>query len=127
MESTNGTRGDGLAPLAVWPDPPGLGRILAICCAVGVVLSLVIITAGMLAAGQVWQSSLALGVFIAAWGGLGFGSMIGGVIYLTKLDSAAKARRVEQTEKSRAVAKASSAPSAPSAGTSTGHCSADAA
>lgn len=63
--------------------------------AIGVVLSLVLITGGMMAAGQVWQSSLALGVFIAFWGGLGFGSMIGGVVYLTRIEQAAKALEAE--------------------------------
>lgn len=72
-----------------------MGKILIVSSAVGVGLSLAFITAGMMAAGQVWQSSLALGVFIAFWGGLGFGSMIGGVVYLTRIDEAAKALKAE--------------------------------
>lgn len=81
--------------LAGWRDPPGMGRIVVVSSAIGVVLSLVLITGGMMAAGQVWQSSLALGVFIAFWGGLGFGSMIGGVVYLTRIEQAAKAPEAE--------------------------------
>lgn len=81
--------------LAGWRDPPGMGKILVASSAIGVVLSLVLITLGMMAAGQVWQSSLALGVFIAFWGGLGFGSMVGGVVYLTRIEKAAKALEAE--------------------------------
>lgn len=88
--------------LAGWRDPPGMGRILVASSAIGVVLSLVLITIGMMAAGQVWQSSLALGVFIAFWGGLGFGSMVGGVVYLTRIEKAAKVLEAESSTAARA-------------------------
>lgn len=93
----NGTNVDDAAtdPLAGWRDPPGLGRMMAMSSAIGVGVSLVVITVGMMAAGQVWQSSLGLGIFVAFWGGLGFGSMVGGVIYLTRLDAAVEALKTE--------------------------------
>ena len=98
------TRADGEVhdPMSEWRDPPGIGRTVMISSSIGVVLSLVLITLGMMAAGQVWQSALALGAFIAFWGGLGFGSMIGGVVYLTRLDEAAKALEAEGADSRRA-------------------------
>lgn len=64
-----------------WNDPPGLGRSLIIGSIIGVVASFVGVTVGMLAAGIEWSSSIGLGLFIAFWGGLGFGTMVGGVVY----------------------------------------------
>lgn len=103
MDEANGTVIGALDPAGEWRDPPGMGRILLVSSSVGVGLSLVLITVGMLATGQVWQSSLALGVFVAFWGGLGFGSMIGGVVYLTKVEDAAKLLEAEQAAASPSI------------------------
>jgi len=70
-----------------WTDPPGLGRHVLIGSIVGIFLSLPLITLGALAAGQKWQSALGLGLFTSLWGGMGFGSMVGGVIYATKIEA----------------------------------------
>lgn len=88
-------------PAAGWRDPPGLGKLLLTCSAIGVASSLILITVSMIAAGQVWQSSLALGAFVAIWGGLGFGSMIGGVLYLSRIEHAAHAARQDDRSGSR--------------------------
>lgn len=67
--------------LPTWADPPGLGRSMVIGSIIGVVLSFIGVTVGILTMGIEWQSALGLGLFVAFWGGLGFGSMVGGVIY----------------------------------------------
>lgn len=36
-----------------------------------------------------WQSAIGFGVFVAFWGGLGFGTMMGGVAYVMGLEKAA--------------------------------------
>lgn len=65
-----------------------MGRSILVACAVGVVLSFVAVAAGTLATGTAWQSAVGLGLFVAFWGGLGFGTMIGGVVYASGLESA---------------------------------------
>lgn len=47
---------------------------------VGVILSFAGATAGMVAAGVETGAALGFGAFVAFWGGLGFGSMMGGVL-----------------------------------------------
>lgn len=72
--------------VAGWQDPPGMGRSIVVGSSIGVALSLAGVTLGMLAAGVAWQSALGLGAFVAFWGGLGFGSMVGGVVYASGLE-----------------------------------------
>lgn len=65
-----------------------MGRSMVIGCSIGVVVSFVGVTVGILSAGATaWQSAVGLGVFVAFWGGLGFGSMMGGVAWLSKLET----------------------------------------
>lgn len=71
---------------ASWASPPGLGRCIGIGCGIGVVLSFIGIALPSVLAGMEWRSAVGFGVFVAFWGGLGFGSMMGGVVYLMRLD-----------------------------------------
>ncbi|MEO6627420.1 MAG: hypothetical protein ABIP03_02505 [Aquihabitans sp.] len=79
---TNGTNAD---PTASWQDPPGMGKSILIGSTIGVVLAFIFVTGGMLATGTAWQSAVGLGVFVAFWGGVGFGSMLGGVTYVSRI------------------------------------------
>lgn len=69
-----------------WSGPPGLGRLLVVSCSIGALGSFVLVLLGALAAGQEWRSAAGLGLFVAFWGGLGFGSMIGGVVYASGIE-----------------------------------------
>jgi hypothetical protein len=69
-----------------WPEEPGMGRAIVLGCVVGATLSFVGVTLGMLAIGIGLDSALGLGAFVAFWGGLGFGSMVGGVLWATKAE-----------------------------------------
>ncbi len=67
----------------VWPETPGMGRGILKGAVVGTLLAFVVTTVGMLAAGVDMGSALGLGLFIGFWGGLGFGCMVGGVLWAT--------------------------------------------
>ena len=69
-------------------DPPGLGRHIIIGSAVAFALSFPLILIGAVMLGQQWQSAAALSLFASLWGGIGFGSMVGGVIYASNLEAA---------------------------------------
>lgn len=75
-------------PADQFHDPPGLGRHIIIGSIVGVFLSLPLITLGTLMLGERWESAFAIALFASLWGGIGFGSMVGGVIYASKLEAA---------------------------------------
>src|SRR6478609_1434991 len=70
-----------------WSDPPGIGRSMVIGCAIGVTLSMVVVVSGMLALGVETPSAIGLGLFVSFWGGLGFGTMFGGVAYATRIEA----------------------------------------
>ena len=72
--------------LSPWQEQPGMGRAILVGSAIGVVISFVGVTAGMLAYGIEWGSAVGLGAFVAFWGGLGFGSMMGGVVWASRPD-----------------------------------------
>jgi len=82
-------------PATAWADPPGLGRALTIGIAIGVAISFCGVAGPFLAGGQGWGASIGMGVFVAAWGGLGFGVMIGGVVWATRVERAAERERLE--------------------------------
>lgn len=65
-------------------DPPGLLRAVAFGCVAGVVVALVLVGGALLLAGEGMSAALAIGGMAAIWGGLGFGSMFGGVRHMTK-------------------------------------------
>lgn len=70
-----------------WAEPPGLGRTVAVGSIIGVVVSFVGVTIGVLALGVEGGSAIGIGLFVAFWGGLGFGTMVGGVIYAFSVEA----------------------------------------
>lgn len=66
-----------------WEEPVGLLRSVVMGALVGVVLSFIGTTIGMLLADVEVGAAIGLGVFVAFWGGLGFGTMVGGVIWVS--------------------------------------------
>lgn len=76
---------------ASWASPPGLGRCLGIGSGIGVAVAFLGVAVPSLLSGMEPGAALGFGVFVAFWGGLGFGSMMGGVAYVTGLEKAAAA------------------------------------
>lgn len=74
---------------ASWVSPPGLGRCLGIGSGIGIAVAFVGIAVPSLLAGMEVGSALGFGAFVALWGGLGFGSMMGGVAYVVGVERAA--------------------------------------
>ncbi|MBX3315095.1 MAG: hypothetical protein KF906_12345 [Actinobacteria bacterium] len=72
---------------------PSLGRAIVTGCAVGVVVSMVGMVVSMRLLDVEWASAIGLGLFIAFWGGIGFGAMIGGVVHADRLERLAAAER----------------------------------
>jgi hypothetical protein len=72
---------------ASWASPPGLGRCLAIGSGIGVVLAFALITVLSVLGGIESGAAIGFGLFVALWGGLGFGSMMGGVAYAMGLEA----------------------------------------
>lgn len=70
------------------PEATDARRIFASCIAIGVLASFVGVTAGMVAIGEGWGAAVGLGAFVGFWGGLGFGAMVGGVIWATRAERA---------------------------------------
>lgn len=68
---------------SIAPESPGLGMYLIKGAIIGAVISFIAIGAGILALDVEWGSALGLGVFIAWWGGIGFGVMLAGVVWLS--------------------------------------------
>ncbi|MFN8017308.1 MAG: hypothetical protein U0P45_04200 [Acidimicrobiales bacterium] len=71
----------GLPPLG-----PDAKKVIVGGCLIGVVVSFVSVTLGMHALGADWAPAVGLGLFVGFWGGLGFGAMVGGVVYAAKLE-----------------------------------------
>lgn len=78
-------REDGAPPEGEWA-PPGTLRSVVIGSVVGVVAGFAFVAGGMVLDGFSGSESLAVGGMGALWGGLGFGSMFGGVMHLTRLE-----------------------------------------
>lgn len=76
---------------ASWVSPPGLGRCIGIGIGIGIALAFVGVAVPSLLSGMEVGSALGFGTFVAFWGGLGFGSMMGGVAYVMGLERAAAA------------------------------------
>ena len=112
--NANANHGHRVSDATAWPvpEPAGMGRSVFAGVAVGFTLSLIGVTAGLLVAGQELSTAIGLGLFTAVWGGLGFGAMMGGVMYLER---AAKAPEPERSAPSIAAARRSTnRPVAPS-------------
>jgi len=82
-------------PATAWADPPGLGRALMIGVSIGVAGSFFGVAGAFLAGGQGWGASIGMGAFVAFWGGLGFGGMLGGVVWATHAEEASERDRLE--------------------------------
>jgi hypothetical protein len=55
--------------------------------AIGVVVSFLGVGGGLLASGSSMSTAIGLGAFVAFWGGLGFGAMLGGVAYAIRVEA----------------------------------------
>ena len=75
----------------VWQEPPGMARAVVAGSLVGVVVALVGVTAAMASLGANFVAALGLGIFVAFWGGVGFGTMVGGVFWANALEEQAHA------------------------------------
>ena len=64
----------------------GLAKSVAVGSLIGVVVSFFVVLLAMGLAGYGWGPGAGLAAFTAFWGGLGFGSMVGGVTYLSSLE-----------------------------------------
>ncbi len=82
-------------PATAWLEPPGMAKALTIGVAVGVAVSFFGVGGAFLAAGQPWTTAIGMGVFVAMWGGLGFGGMLGGVIWASGVEGSAERERLE--------------------------------
>ena len=72
-------------------DPPSMGTAIFVGCAVGAITSMIAVVAAMRLLDVEWASAIGLGLFVAFWGGLGFGSMVGGVVHADRLERLAAA------------------------------------
>jgi hypothetical protein len=61
-------------------DDPEVGRTLVLGAVIGFVVTTIVVTVAGTLAGIGSASSLGLGAFIGAWGGAGFGFMMGGSV-----------------------------------------------
>ena len=96
-----------------WVNPPGMGRALVTGVAIGVAVSFVGVGGAFLAGGQGWAASIGMGAFVAFWGGLGFGGMIGGVVWATGVEEAAKQDRLDARAAADVAAGAAGAAGSP--------------
>lgn len=92
--------------------PLRVGRAAVIGAAVGFVVFSTLITIGSYAAGNSLGGSLGLGVFAGFWGGLGFGFMIGGTMYVSLTEDHAR-RRMQREADARADTTAARTPRPP--------------
>lgn len=74
------------------PDPtvstneePGLLRAVAVGSGIGAVAAMIAVGGALVLSGQGSSAALGIGGMAAFWGGLGFGSMLGGVVHLQGL------------------------------------------
>jgi hypothetical protein len=71
--------GDGMGGGTGFAVPPGMMRAVVLGSLIGMVAAFALVGGGMYIAGMGGSGALAVGGMAAFWGGLGFGSMIGGV------------------------------------------------
>lgn len=85
----------------VGQEAPGMAKALTIGVTLGIALSFFGVAGALLLGGRSLSTAVGLGVFVAIWGGLGFGGMIGGVVWATRAEEAAKRDRDEAREAAR--------------------------
>lgn len=68
-----------------------MGRTILVSCAIGVAASMIAVVATMRLLDVEWASAIGLGLFVAFWGGLGFGAMVGGVVHADRMERLAAA------------------------------------
>lgn len=69
-------------------QPPSMGKAIFVGCAI---VAVVAVVATMRLLDVEWAPAIGLGFFVAFWGGLGFGSMVGGVVHADRLERLAAA------------------------------------
>lgn len=74
-------------PDTLWDEPPGLGRMVATTSVIAAIVFFLATAIGMRLNGQSWATAVGLGLFVAFWGGLGFGGMSGGVRHALRLEA----------------------------------------
>lgn len=72
-----------------WAQPSGMGHAIVIGSVVGTVISFISVSLLLHLADVEWGSAIGLGAFIGFWGGLGFGSMVAGVVWASSSEVAA--------------------------------------
>jgi hypothetical protein len=85
-------------------EAPRLGRYIAVAAAASASIVLVVVTVGLMAASTSFVASLGIGAFAAAWGGGGFGAMIGGVLYVHRFEEPGLTPSLVGTELDRSPA-----------------------
>ena len=82
--TTHTATADDPTVLAPWTGLPGIGRTITVAALVGVLLATVAVVGAMVVFGYGWGAALGVGLMTGFWGGLGFGSMVGGVIHMSR-------------------------------------------
>lgn len=80
-----------MAQTTMTTEEPNVGRGALIGAIIGFVLLTTFVTVAGTLAGYGFPSALGLGTFVGAWGGIGFGVMMGGTIPLARFMDAASA------------------------------------
>lgn len=75
---------EGSVGLEAWAEEVGFLRAVVTGALVGVVVAFVVTTVAMAAVGAELAAAIGLGIFVAFWGGLGFGTMVGGVVWVSR-------------------------------------------
>jgi hypothetical protein len=101
-------------PATAWVEPPGMAKALTRGVALGVCISFVGVGGAFLAAGQSWATSIGMGAFVAVWGGLGFGGMMGGVVWASRVEASAERESLGAHDRARGLDGPTAPASAPS-------------
>ena len=80
------------------PEAPGTLRAVAVGAAIGVVLAFAGVAGALFASGSGSATALGVGGVAAFWGGLGFGSMLGGTLHLVRYTEREERPRPGRTE-----------------------------
>jgi hypothetical protein len=75
-------------PIDATREEPGLLRAVAVGSGIGAVAAMVAVGGALVLSGHGSSAALGIGGMAAFWGGLGFGSMLGGVLHLQSAEEA---------------------------------------